>query len=462
MKKYTPILVLLHLTSISSCGPEITFGGGSSGGSSGSAAEDKTFLLEGEWTLTITDSTGEYENLIDFSETGEILHWYDQYGNDFYGDLSAGYSNVSVSPTNLVLLDLQYDYMFNGILYSSGMSLSGLMLGNDNIMQLSGSTQFLENGVFVNEEPLDVYATRGNDTEGGGFNDGAYTSLLEGAWYFTITDLVETGIHSIEFNETGAMLHWVTPYGVNIARLDPVSDLQAYVSSSYSVDLAGQYTFEDEGSTFSVSLEFSGDMAGATESTISLDGIVKVYSEGYLVSLLHSTAEANRSAVSGTNDNANFAFLEGEWVLATNHESSSRWNYMTCHANGEILEWLLSDGEDVFSLDSEASAMANISSDNQARTEMYYELADISGNIVSFYAIANGVFNSDNNNFMQMVGTEVYETPHETLSFPIFLSAFRTSLLEASVNNEVWPIKAITAQRANMGYGPLHSPWARN
>ena len=165
MKKYTPILVLLHLTSISSCGPEITFGGGSSGGSSGSAAEDKTFLLEGEWTLTITDSTGEYENLIDFSETGEILHWYDQYGNDFYGDLSAGYSNVSVSPTNLVLLDLQYDYMFNGILYSSGMSLSGLMLGNDNIMQLSGSTQFLENGVFVNEEPLDDASDADGESE---------------------------------------------------------------------------------------------------------------------------------------------------------------------------------------------------------------------------------------------------------------------------------------------------------
>ena len=460
MRIYAPIIVLLYLAFMPSCGPEITIGGGSS--SSGGTAEDKTFLLEGEWTLTITDSTGEYENLIDFSETGEILHWYDQYGNDFYGDLSAGYSNVSVSSTNLVLLDLQYDYMFNGIQYSSEMSLSGLMLSNDNIMQLSGSTQFLENGVFVNEELLDVYATRGNDTGSGGFNDGANTSLLEGTWYLTMTDLIETGIHSIEFNQTGTMLNWVTPYGVNIPRLDPASDLQAYVSSSYSVDLAGQYTFEDEGSTFSVSLEFSGDMATTTESTISLDGIVKVYSEGYLISLLHSTAEANRSTVSGANDNANFAFLEGEWVFVTNHELGSRWNYMTCHANGEILEWVLSDGADVFNLDPEASAVANISSDNQARTEMNYELESIGGFMVSYYAIANGVFNSDNNNFMQMVGTEVYELEFETLSFPIFLSAFKTSLLETSVNNEVWPVKAIAAQRDNMGYGPLHSPWVRN
>ena len=203
-------------------------------------------------------------------------------------------------------------------------------------------------------------------------------------------------------------------------------------------------------------------MATTTESTISLDGIVKVYSEGYLISLLHSTAEANRSTVSGANDNANFAFLEGEWAFIINHELGSRWNYITCHANGEILEWILSSGADIFNLDPEASAVANISSDNQARTEMNYELEGIGGFMVSYYAIANGVFNSDNNNFMQMVGTEVYELEFETLSFPIFLSAFKTSLLETSVNNEVWPVKAIAAQRDNMGYGPLHSPWARN
>jgi len=117
MKYCTPIVLLICLASMPACGPSITLGGDGYGG--GGATGDRTSALEGEWTLDITDSTGEYENVIEFSDAGEILHWYDQYGNDFYGDLSVGYSDVSVSPTNLVLLDLQYGYMLNDVLYSA-------------------------------------------------------------------------------------------------------------------------------------------------------------------------------------------------------------------------------------------------------------------------------------------------------------------------------------------------------
>ena len=461
MKYCTPIVLLICLASMPACGPSITLGG--DGYSGGGATENRTSALEGEWTLDITDSTGEYENVIEFSDAGEILHWYDQYGNDFYGDLSVGYSDVSVSPTNLVLLDLQYEYMLNDVLYSAEMSLSGLMLSDDSIMQLDGETLLHENGVIVNSESLDVYALRGDSAGGDGPNDGLYTNILEGTWYFTMTDLVETGIHSIEFDETGKMLHWVTPYGTDIARLDPESDLQAYVSSSYAVHLAGQYTFEHEGSTFSVSLELSGDMSQGTESIMSLDGIAKVYSNGYLVSLLHTVAVANRSALSGVNDNAKFASLEGEWVFIINDALGITQNNVICDATGDVTHWYLGDGQDIFSLYSEVDAMASISSSNQADAEMSYETTDAWGDFISVsIASDDGVFNEANGDFMQMVGERYYLTSQGALSYPSFISAFRASLLTTSVNDDVWPAKAIAAQFTGMGYGPLYSPWSRN
>jgi hypothetical protein len=427
------------------CSASIDLGGTTSS----EVAEEKTAALEGEWTLAITDSVGEYENLIEFSDTGEILHWYDQYGDDFYSDLEVGYSEVSVSATNLVSLELQYEYNLNDALYSAKMSLVGLMSADDTMMDLDGETLLSENGVVTDSQLLSVHALRGNDAGGDIINDGLFTESLEGTWYFTITDLVGTGIHSIEFDESGKMLHWVTPYGTDITRLDPASDLQAYVSSSYDVHLAGQYTFEHEGSTFSVSLELSGDMDQATEYEMSLNGLTKIYSDGYLISLLHSPAAANRSTLSGANDNAKFSFLEGEWVFVVNNDTGVTIHNITCHANGDILSWLLFEEVNVFDIDTEALAMVNISSDDQAYSEMDYAMTSIT---------ANGVFNSVNNNFMQMAGTQTWGT----YSLPTFVSAFRASLLATSMNNTVWPIKAAATQLTGIGYGPLYSPWSRD
>lgn len=464
MKHYAPIMSLICLAFIASCGVEIDLGGSSSGGSSsGGAAEDRTSLLEGEWTLTITDPAGEYENLIEFSDTGEILHWYDQYGDDFYNDFSDGYSDVSVSATNNVSLFLQYDYLFNDILFSAEVSLSGVMFGNDNILQLNGYTRLFEDGEPVESGSLDVYALRGDDTESGGLNDGAFTGLLEGIWYFTITDFIDTEIHSIEFDTQGEMLHWVTPHGVDIPYLDPESSLYATVSSSYGVEIGAEYTFVNDGSIFSVFLEFSGEMSSQTESSMSLDGLIKVYSDGHLLSILHSSAVANRSTSSSANDNANFAFLEGEWVFVLNSNTILQSNNVICDANGDVTHWYESDGQEVLSTYSEAYAEINISSNSQAFADMYYETQDSWGNFLSWSTTSNdGIFNSANNNFMQMLGKKTLVANWGTSSEPIFISAFRASQGATSGNDRVWPIKAIASQLTNMGYGPLYSPWSRN
>ncbi len=461
----SPQLALsLFVIILSSCGHIIVLGGGGSTGPG--AAQDRTGVLEGVWTLTVTDSLGEYQNLITFSDSDEILAWHDQYDNEFFSDLTVGVSDITVSATNEVSLYLYYEFEFENNVYATDLNLGGVLFGNDNILQLSGNSQVSMNGELLEVEVMSILATRGDTTDGGSVNDSANTQLLEGRWFVELSDLFGTQIHSIEFSQDGSIRHWLDQYGNDLALIDDNSNMFALVSSSMSTDLGAQYTFSYEDNVYDVFVDMSGVM-DQTNDQITLDGVVKTYSNGILFSLLHTTANAFRYIEAVGNDGANSSQLEGDWVFAIESESLIGYSFyqhnVVCGPDGAPNNWLVSDDVDALVIDPNAVANMMVSSDNNVMAILDYEDFDYYDDPYQTTINVQGVVNEFDNAFMQLIGSTTYDGYFGVSEIPIFISAYRPSLttsVAGTENGSLWPMHTSSDDVLGAPHGPLFAPWA--
>jgi hypothetical protein len=197
------------------------------------------------------------------------------------------------------------------------------------------------------------------------------TSMLEGIWYVTLEylDSGNTSLIEVEFLSSGQALYFLQE-GQDLFSVDPYATVQCDVSSSFTVNVNVQYSYEDLYSGEYVSCEIA--MVGTMDPTgdyLSASGTkTSTTSAGVVIDTIY--ASSTKGAGSGS---ANTWMLDGVWEGAV--ESNGWASVAECEflPSGQGVSFLM-DGEDIFSADPQATLQCDVSSSFAVLLDAQYTL----------------------------------------------------------------------------------------